>query len=95
MWVAIQTVDEDDVDESTTDGCIDLCETITTDLWSVRGCLERVRFKLKSLLYGRRVAGTYHHRHANNKTKEQRRDLSSRCIYKGMKRKYYMETRIK
>lgn len=42
MWVAVQAVDEDDVDKSTTDGCIDLCEAITTDLWSARGCLEKV-----------------------------------------------------
>ena len=35
-------MDEDDVDQSTPDGCIDLCEAITTNLWSVRGCLGKV-----------------------------------------------------
>ena len=37
MWVAVKTMDEDDVDKSPTDGGIDLCEAETTDLWSGRG----------------------------------------------------------
>ena len=32
MWVTIQTVDEDDIDESPTGGSIDLCEAEATDL---------------------------------------------------------------
>ena len=42
MWVAVQAVDEDDVNETATDGCINLCEAITTDRLSVRGCLGKV-----------------------------------------------------
>ena len=40
MWVAVQTVDEDDVDKTPTDRGIDLGEAETTDLRSGRGCLE-------------------------------------------------------
>lgn len=41
MWIAVEAMDEDDVDKTTTDGSIDLCEAKTTDLWSGRGCLEQ------------------------------------------------------
>ena len=40
-------MDEDDVDESPADGRKDLCEAITTDLWSARGCLEKVSLSWK------------------------------------------------
>lgn len=42
MWIAVKAVDEDDVDKPPADGSIDLCEAKTTDLWSDRGCLEKV-----------------------------------------------------
>ena len=54
MWVPIKTVDKDDVDKTPTDGCIDLCEAIRTDLWSARSCLERVSFELEGLVLGKR-----------------------------------------
>ena len=50
-------MDEDDVDESTTDGCIDLCETITTDLCSARGCLEKVSSRWKVYIIGQTGGG--------------------------------------
>ena len=42
MGVAVKTMNEDDVDKSPTDGGKDLGEAETTDLWSARGCLEKV-----------------------------------------------------
>lgn len=35
-------MDEDDVDKAPTNRGIELCGAKTTDLWSVRGCLEKV-----------------------------------------------------
>lgn len=42
MWVAIQTMNEDDINEAPAGGSIDLCEAETTDIWSARSCLEKV-----------------------------------------------------
>ena len=42
MWVAVKTMNEDDVDKPPADGGIDLGEAETTDLWSGRGCLEKI-----------------------------------------------------
>lgn len=42
MWVAVKAMDEDNVDKSPAGGGIHLCEAVTTDLWSARGCLEKI-----------------------------------------------------
>lgn len=42
VWFAVEAVDKDDVDQSPADGSINLCEAVTTDLWSSRSCLEKV-----------------------------------------------------
>lgn len=42
MWVAIQIMNEDNVNEAPISGSIDLCEAEKTDLRSARGCLEKV-----------------------------------------------------
>ena len=81
MWVSIQTVDEDDIDKSATDGGIDLCEAEPTDLWSARGCLEKVSTSGKGPMRGRRKTGTYHHGHTSDSAAERRGNLFSRRIY--------------
>lgn len=43
MWVAVETVDEDNVDQSPASGGIDLCEAVATDIWKAMGCLNKVR----------------------------------------------------
>lgn len=43
MRIAVEAVDEDDVDKTPTDGSIDLREAETTDLWSYRGSLGERR----------------------------------------------------
>ena len=77
MWVAIQTMDEDNIDESPTRRGIDLCEAVTTDLGGFRGCLEEVSTGGAVPIIGRREAGTYHHCHAEGNAEELRRRL---CI---------------
>ena len=54
MGVAVQTVDEDDVDETPTGRGIDLGEAETTDLRSGRGCLESISKNGKSGRLSRR-----------------------------------------
>lgn len=56
MWVAVQTVDKDDVDKSSTDGGIDLCEAVTTDLGRARGSLEKVSTSGEGRIFGRGTA---------------------------------------
>lgn len=85
MWVAVKTMDEDNIDKSPTDGGIDLCEAETTDLWSARGCLKKVSTSGEGPILGRRKAGTYHHCHAKDNTRELRGNLFLRCIYEGVK----------
>ena len=80
MWIAIEAVNEDDVDQSPTDGGIDLCEAETTDLWNARGCLAKVSTRGEGRIVGRGKAGTYHHGHANGNAEGLRRNLLSRCI---------------
>ena len=66
MWIAVEAVDEDDVDEAPTDGGIDLSEAITPHLWSAGGSLEKVSIsgkpKVRHVSDGKK-AETYHHHH--------------------------------
>ena len=57
VWFTVKAVDKDDVDESPADGGIDLCEAVTTDLWSSRGCLEKVSTCGEGRILGKRESG--------------------------------------
>ena len=65
MWIAIETVDENDIDKSATDRGIDLCEAVAPDLGGARGCLETISTGGN---FGGFRAATYHHHHANYST---------------------------